>query len=183
MLSDVAIKCFIDAGDVNIVSRSDINIRSASICLKLDDTIGIFSESSKEIDPDDSSTYPELNKVIINDDFIIKPNQIILASTLEYIGLSNKISGHVSNISGLARLGLNVILSTHISPGFGWSEPRPITLEIHNVSSSPIVLRPNMRICHLILFELNPPASFGYDDAFPNKYRNNKASKSEYSNC
>jgi len=157
-------------------------LRPASICLHLGSDLLTVRSHPSLIDPNDVATYPKQKKLSLSehDTYVLSPGEFILGATVEKISLSNEILGHISNISGLARLGLNVVFSTHIAPGFGSLSPRPLTLEIHNASRTSLILRPNMRICHLLVSRVYPKATAGYDELFPNRYLGNGPSESEY---
>ena len=112
----------------------------------------------------DNSTYPNYKINKINSTGLeIKPNKLILVNTHERIKLSREYAGFIQNLSGLARLGLQIMLSNFINPGFGEISPSTLTLEILNYSGVPIRIYPTMRICHLIFFNLSSKASSGYD--------------------
>lgn len=171
-LSNVAIKNMINQGDLKISPLAEDSIRPASICLHMSDKILIFPPQQTIIDPTNPDTYPSAKQLILSQEqgYNLAPNEFLLASTLESVGLSKKITGYISNISGLARLGVTVALSTHVAPGFGELAPRPLTLEIYNSSQFTIKIKPDIRICHLILHSATPPSSKGYDELFPKKY-------------
>lgn len=179
-LSDLDIRNAILNRELVVDCESELDIRPASICLHLCPTIYMLAKREECVDVLDQSTYPELIAPPTHQEhaFILGPGDFALGATVEKIGLSTSLSGHISNISGLARLGLNTILSTHISPGFGEQNPRPITLEIHNISRSPIKLTFGMRICHLIISRTATTASIGYDSK--GRYILNSPDGSEY---
>lgn len=182
ILSNVDIQSQVDSGDIKIVPYDKDLLRPSSYCLTLGTEIIIFKKSVVAVNLLDSSTYPKSEKVFISKEhpYSISPGEFILASSLECLGMPNTITGFLSNISGLARLGLNVLLSTHISSGFGLKNQKVIALEIHNVANYSIELIPNIRICHLIFAKNYTPSSQGYDELFPNKY--STFILSEYSN-
>ncbi|MDP1594363.1 MAG: dCTP deaminase [Gallionella sp.] len=183
VFSDLGIRRLIEQGLLKVVPFADSSIRPASICLHLSDDLLIFEGAKTVVDLDDSATFPNSRRISMSTtgNYELLPNQFLLGATKESIALSKQLVGHVSNISGLARLGISVALSTHIAPGFGESLSRPLTLEIYNASSSIIRLRPSIRICHLLISPVEPTASVGYDDMFPKKYINPSPGSSEYS--
>lgn len=181
-LSDIEIRKAIQNGDFSILHNTTPDIRSASICLHLSENIIIPSYTSHEVDVRRPETYPTCiaERIAPSNGHLLLPGDFILGSTLEGIAFSNSLAGHISNISGLARLGLNTILSTYVSPGFGAGLARPITLEIHNSSIAPIRIFPGMRICHLLLAKLSSTAHSGYDHSNPGKYLTNAPQGSEF---
>lgn len=175
ILSNADIQKQIDSGDIKINPYYQENIRPSSYCLTLGNEIIRFKDSVEAVSLLDSSTYPKSEKVFISREnpYSISPGEFVLASSFESLSVPNTISGFLSNISGLARLGLNVLLSTHISSGFGLKEKKVIALEIHNVAKHSIELIPNIRICHLIFAKNITPSTQGYDELFPHKYSRN----------
>jgi len=117
------------------------------------------------IDVRNQASYPKAFEVKVNsqEGFSVPPRSFILAQTLERITISRTLSGFISNLSGLARIGLQVVISTYISPGYGEKEACSLTLEVFNHLDRSIKIYPGMRICHLILNRLSTPASSSYD--------------------
>lgn len=164
MLSDTDIKNYVERGELKISPFSKSQLRPSSYLLTLSTTIGILSESLKPVDLSDKSSYPDIRKIEIGcDGFILEPNEFILASTVEKIGLGRKVGAILRNRTGLSRLGLSAEISSLISPGFGEIEPYPLTLELKNFSKSPILLNPGLEICHCVFFQLLTPSTSGYD--------------------
>jgi dCTP deaminase len=181
MFSNSDIQSLLLDGSLVVISEKDLNIRPGSICLHLAAEVMVFDMPPQPVDLSKSITYPELvGEKIFDEGYILNPGQFILAGTMEKVGLNESIGGELSNLSGLARLGLNVLLSTHVAPGFGGKEPKAFTLEIHNVAPFPLVLHAGMRICHLILHRMNTVASIGYDELMADKYKSGAPSGSEY---
>ncbi|UOQ44572.1 dCTP deaminase [Halobacillus salinarum] len=98
----------------------------------------------------------------VGEDFILYPNQLVLASTFEYIRLPQNITGFVITRSSLTRLGLNI--SSIIQPGFAGT----LTLQLSNLGENAIKLRTGMRLVQLVLYNVEEPAM---------SYRTNSASK------
>ena len=96
--------------------------------------------------------------------FILHPNQLILAVTLEYIVLPTIIFAQVVSRSSWGRLGLVVATASLVHPGFKGC----LTLELANLSDSPITLYPGLLIGQLIFYEVKtlgePPAYTGRYD-------------------
>jgi len=182
ILSDIDIKKSIINGEFSIKHDNKLDIRSASICMHLSENITIPLRKQLEVDIRKQETYPKskLEKINESNGHLLLPGDFLLGATIECISLSNSLTGQLSNISGLARLGLNTVLSTFVSPGFGANLARPLTLEIHNASNFPIRIFPGMRICHLLLMRLESQASNGYDQSNPDKYLTNAPQDSEF---
>lgn len=147
-------------------------LRPSSYCCTLGGEIYCFEGDGETIDLLDSSSYPSLKTISIKDKpYVLPPSGFILAETKETFGLGCKVTGHISNISGLARVGLSVALSTHVASGFGAVTPRPLALEIKNISMFHIGLVAGVRICHLVFLKNLSESSCGYDEMFPDKYQ------------
>lgn len=83
-------------------------------------------------------------------EFVLHPNQLILAVTLEYVSLPNSVFCQVASRSSWGRLGLVVATASIVQPGFKGC----LTLELANLSDSPITLYPGLLIGQLIFYEV-----------------------------
>ncbi len=91
------------------------------------------------------------------------PGDFIIGKTVEWVGLSNRLSGRVEGRSSLARLGIGVhITAPKIDPGFH----NQITLEIFHLGKSKVKLTSGMTICTLLVERLGHPAGVGYQGMF-----------------
>ena len=81
--------------------------------------------------------------------FYLHPNELVLASTLEYIRLPVSVAGHVTSRSRWGRAGLVIATATAIHPGFTGT----ITLELINLGEVPLALYPEERVAQLIISE------------------------------
>lgn len=164
MLSDTDINNFVERGELKISPFTKSQLRPSSYLLTLSTTVGILSESLAPVELSEKSSYPDFNETEIGSDgFILQPNDFVLASTVEKIGLGRKVGAILRNRTGLSRLGLSAEISSLISPGFGEIEPYPLTLELKNFSKSPILIKPGLEICHCVFFQLLSPSTSGYD--------------------
>lgn len=84
--------------------------------------------------------------------FNLHPGQSILVCTLEYIGMPNDLEGYVTLRSSLSRLPILANTAT-IHPCFRGV----ITLSFTSMASSPIALRPGMRVAQLQMHYLSSP--------------------------
>ena len=85
-------------------------------------------------------------------DFILHPNNFVLAVTLEWIRLPSHLAAFVMGRSSWGRHGLIIETAPGVHPGFSGC----LTLEMANVGDVPIRLRPGARICQLYFHETNP---------------------------
>src|SRR5512139_312918 len=90
------------------------------------------------------------------DEITIKPGDAYLASTWEYLRLPNDVAGAVFLKSSMARLGLDHALAGWVDPGFEGN----LTLELH--AHREITLHAGQRVIQIVLYELDPAASFPY---------------------
>jgi dCTP deaminase len=85
--------------------------------------------------------------------FLVVPaHQTILGATLEFIKLPDDISGQVLTKSSVARTFIVVETAPWIHPEYRGC----LTLEIANVSNTPVLLYPGRPICQLILMHIAP---------------------------
>lgn len=82
--------------------------------------------------------------------FELKPQQLVLGTTVERIELGPRVCAKVEGKSSLGRMGLAVhVTAGFVDPGFKGQ----ITLELFNLSPSPIRLRPGLAVCQVSFME------------------------------
>ncbi len=101
-------------------------------------------------------TEPKQNKnlastyyVPFGNDFILHPNNFVLAVTLEWIRMPLHLSAYVTGRSSWGRHGLIIETAPGVHPGFTGC----LTLEMANVGDVPIKIRPGTRICQLFFHD------------------------------
>ncbi len=83
--------------------------------------------------------------------FLVVPaHQTILGATLEFIKLPSDVSGQVLTKSSVARTFIVVETAPWIHPQYRGC----LTLEIANVSNTPVLLYPGRLICQLVLMRI-----------------------------
>lgn len=92
-------------------------------------------------------TFFEETRRDLGNSFLVYPNQVVLATTLEYISLPDHIYADVLTRSSYARLGL--VINTMVQPGYRGC----ISLELFNHGNTPIELVVGSRICQIRLFD------------------------------
>lgn len=106
----------------------------------------LLGRASYDLRLSDKVIDPESGEVIELTDFQLLPGQFVLANTLEYLVLSEKVAGLVMGRSSLARLGVLTTLDAHlVEPGFEGS----LTLTLKNVSNKPVLLRGGLAVVHV----------------------------------
>jgi dCTP deaminase len=167
LLSDRDILAEIEGGHVGISPLNRCLIQPASIDLQLSPDFLLFP-SALTIDPADDP--PPMCPARIADDarLVLPAGGFALGSTVETVRLPDYIAGRVEGKSTLGRIGLQAHSTAGwIDPGFTGT----ITLELHNVNSAPVALRPGMLIGQLCLFRLSSPAISPYGSAArPGRY-------------
>lgn len=139
-------------------------IQPASIDLTLANEWRVYDGMGDQLPPIDhlidiDNAKEVRTKKIIADEYLLKPHELILCSTLEYVDIPRDIQAQVHGKSSLGRLGLLVhITAGFIDPGFKGK----ITLEMYNLNNRPILLRAGKSICQLSMTQLTHPAEFPY---------------------
>lgn len=105
-----------------VIREPYIDIKKSDIIKFFDDTYRNFGES-----------------------FILYPNQLVLATTFEYVKMPNNLVGNIITRSSINRLGLCV--TSIVQPGYSGT----LTLELINNTNTAIKLTVGMRIVQLIL--------------------------------
>jgi dCTP deaminase len=174
VLTDRGIRRAHATGELRVDPFDAALVRPAALSLRLGHE-AFTLVTHGPVDVADRSTHPEL--VLKEPDgrgrLAIEPGEVVLAPTLEKIGLSENLAGLVDGTSDYARLGIGVVLCGQVSPGFGRDTGAVLTLEIVNHLRHPVLLYPGARICNLMLF-----ASSGSErpyGAMPHNYSSDHA--------
>ncbi|MCX6829593.1 MAG: dCTP deaminase [candidate division Zixibacteria bacterium] len=96
--------------------------------------------------------YQTWQRINFGEKMVLHPNELVLASTFEYICLPNDIFAYVLSRSSWGRLGLVVATATAINPGYKGC----LTLEMVNLGRVPLVLYPGLPVAQLILHLASP---------------------------
>jgi dCTP deaminase len=109
------------------------------------------------IDPFDRATFGGREEVTVpfGEQFVLHPLHFVLGSTLEYIRLPNDLAGQVLGRSSWGRLGLVVATAVVVQAGFAGC----LTLELANMGSVPLLLRPGLRVAQLCVWRAVAPAT------------------------
>ncbi|MGA2591758.1 MAG: dCTP deaminase [Bryobacteraceae bacterium] len=86
---------------------------------------------------------------------VVPAHQTVLGSTLEFIKLPYDVSGQILTKSSIARTFIVVETAPWIHPGYRGC----LTLEIANVSNTPLLLYPGRQIAQLVLMAIRPKPS------------------------
>lgn len=138
-LSDKTIRLYLKQKKIIVVpDLKDTNIRNVGIRAHLANTI-MIAEPNQLVDLKNPAEikYKKIN--LDKKEFILKPGDFILGSTIEKLSMSRDLIAFIDGRSTVARLGLTVHLSSTTADGL-WDEPQSITLEIANIGNLNIKL-------------------------------------------
>lgn len=180
VLADHQIRRAVGTGEIRIDPFDPAMIRPAAISLRLGTDASVL-DASHPIDARDSETYPALTPRPPDDlgRLVINAGEVLLASTFERITLGDGLTGILDGISDVARLGISVVLSQQVSPGFGSPDGAVITLEIVSRLPQPIILYPGTRICNLMIMRCGR-ADNSYSSFLHNHSRDSRAMPSNW---
>jgi dCTP deaminase len=152
LLVDRDIRAALRRGDLVVDDLDPELIRPAALSLRLGVEAYLLG-SRQPVDVTDPTTYPDLVPQPVDQQgrLVLAPGEVMLAPTLERVGVSERLVGLLDGTSDWARLGVSVVLCHQVSPGFGMPDGTPLTLEIVNRLAHAIWLRPGTRIANLLL--------------------------------
>lgn len=169
LLADCDLLAEIRAGGLALDPFDPQAVQPASIDVRLDTAFLVFNNHERtHIDPADPD--PLTTTVHAGPDgFVLHPGELVLASTVERISLGSALAARLEGKSSLGRLGLMVHSTAgFIDPGFSGQ----VTLELSNVATLPIILRPGMRIGQLCVIKLTSRADRPYGtDGLGSRYQ------------
>lgn len=159
ILSDHTIKECLASGELVIDPMDESSIQPASVDFHLGDHFLILDEQQMtSIAMDQPIAYRE----IVGAKITIPPHSFILATTKEFIRLSDTITSFVEGRSSVGRMGLFIQNAGWVDPGFEGK----ITLELYNASRLPIVLEAGRRICQFVFCRLTHRADRPYQGKY-----------------
>jgi len=130
-----------EGGEVSI----DLRLGRWFLVLRQDRT-NIFDVISQAV----ASPEPHVARAIFvpfGKSFVVHPGGFLLGATLEWIRLPSDLGGYITGKSSWGRRGLIIETAASIHPGFTGC----LTLEISNLGSVPIAIRPGLTICQISL--------------------------------
>ncbi len=170
VLSDRDILKALERGDIVIEPLDDEYLEEAlgpaSLDLRLGNEFVVFKTLHKScIDPTvDAAENTE--KVVLSEDeeFVINPGELVLASTLERVELNAPdLTAVLHGRSSLGRLGIQV----HVEAGYvdpGWRGR--LTLELVNFNPMPVKLKPGMRVVQIVFHRLSSEPEGWYEGKY-----------------
>ncbi len=159
ILADSEIKALVQQGNIYVPTDNhpidlDLQLGPSSIDLRLGPEMLLFDNHAMRIIDLSEKTPPRMRRVQVDEKegFVLHPGEFVLGTTVEAVKIPVELVGRLEGRSSLGRLGL-VIHATagFIDPGFEGQ----ITLEMQNIGSQPLLLRPFQRICQLCLIRMS----------------------------
>lgn len=148
-----------------ILSKDQVG--QASIDLRLGNIFKVSRQTREgfiDISKDNIEKFFDTSYRDFGEDFILYPNQLVLANTFEFIKLPNNIMSNIYTRSSINRLGVKI--SSIAQPGYSGT----LTLELINRSDSPVKLKCGMRIIQLVLFDVGNEGVLPYGNIKGAKY-------------
>lgn len=156
LLSDTSIKQAIKNNQISIEPKViNSNIRPTGIRLHLGNEILIPNENIVvNLNQHQENLYQRVN--LNNTNFILKPHELILASSIEKVKTNNELVSFIDGRSTIARLGMFVHCSSTTFDNIH-EEYRSVVFEIYNCGKFSIQLEPNTPIALLSFIKLSSP--------------------------
>ncbi|MCF6157862.1 MAG: dCTP deaminase [wastewater metagenome] len=142
------------------------HIQPSSVDLTLNSKIKVPKKGYSEILNIFDEVSEDIFEEVSLDRYTLEPGAFVLAQIKETIGISKRYMGQIHNRNSLIRLGINVGLSTYINPGYCGKLP----IVINNIGNFEIQLVPGMRICQLVVYDVEPESQRGYNERKDAKY-------------
>jgi len=161
-LSDVDIRREIKDGNIVIEDFDEKRLQPASYDILLGNRFLITDLHATEyIDPEREIFAKTIETIVDDGDaFVLHPGVSVVGFSKDYFG-SEKYFTEVNGKSSLARIGLLIHNSASlINPGHYLN----VALELCNLNTVPIILRPGMEIAQLTFSELSNPPSKDYKE-------------------
>jgi dCTP deaminase len=165
ILSDRSIRDLVAEGRLVISPYDAALVQPASVDVRLGRQFRVMRNSRMtHIDPTvDNDGLMETVEVPDGEPFVLHPGEFALGHTAETFELCDDVVGIVNGKSSLGRLGLQVHATAgFVDPGFAGV----IVLELSNVATLPILLRPGMKVAQMVFQRLDRAAErpYGHPD-------------------
>jgi dCTP deaminase len=98
----------------------------------------------------DAAKLAKTHYVPFHKHFILHPKDFVLAVTLEWVRMPDKLAGYVVGRSSWGRRGLIIATAAGVHPGFTGC----LTLELSNVGEVPLALVPGITICQMFFHKV-----------------------------
>lgn len=161
MLSDAGIVHAMELGAINIYPFEFSQLQPATYDLRLGSVLKRMKTGHEPIDPDKdtSEEFETIESFTRDEEFFLLPGQFVLGSVFEYIKVGDRFAAKMEGKSSRGRVGLLAhVTAGFVDPGYEGN----LTLEMCNIASRPVILRPGMRICQIAFWPLSSPAQRPY---------------------
>ncbi|PQV63125.1 dCTP deaminase [Abditibacterium utsteinense] len=165
VLSDVDLLSALESGKIRISPAPDLEsqLGACSLDLRLGNEFRVFERARTAfIDPRNGINWDEFTRVVDVPDgeqFIMHPQELVLAATVEEISLPADMLGRLEGRSSLGRLGIIVHgTAPMFFPGFVGR----CVMELGNIGPMPVALYPGMRICSMTFETISSASSRPY---------------------
>ena len=165
VLSDIDLLAAIKDGRITITPEPDLSVQlgPCGLDFRLGNEFRVFERTrTPYIDPHQDMNWDDFTRIVTvpNDEpFIIHPQELVLAATIEEMTLPNDILGRLEGRSSLGRVGIIVHGTAPLFyPGFSGRS----VMELGNIGPMPVALYPGMRICSFTFEMLSSPTSRPY---------------------
>ncbi len=139
----------ISLGNIEIDPFDEANVGPGSVDLRLGNEFRVFKKLRNACIVEDGISIEDLTDLIeVKDSFTLMPGETVLGITLERIKLPPTICGWLEGRSRFARMGLVIHMTAgFVQPGINNRQ----VLEIGNLAPFPLVLKPGVKICQIVL--------------------------------
>jgi dCTP deaminase len=136
-------------GAIEIDPFEEDQVGPASIDLRLGREFRVFKKLRNALVVEDRITIEDLTERLETEEsFTLMPGETVLGITQERIKLPASICGWLEGRSRFARMGLVIhMTASFVQPGINNRQ----VLEIGNLAPFPLVLKPGVRICQIVL--------------------------------
>jgi dCTP deaminase len=145
-------------GTIEIEPFDEDQVGPGSVDLHLGREFRVFKKLRNACVVEDSISVEALTERLeAEESFTLMPGETVLGMTHERIKLPDSICGWLEGRSRFARMGLVIhMTASFVQPGI---DNRQV-LEIGNLAPFPLVLKPGVRICQMILERTEGKASY-----------------------
>ena len=161
ILADRTIRELVAAGRLAIEPFDHDCVQPASVDVRLGTEFRVMRNNRvTHIDPRVANdALMDTVQVPANEPFVLHPGEFALGHTAERFSMPDDVVGIVNGKSSLGRLGLQVHATAgFVDPGFSGV----IVLELSNVATLPILLRPGMKVAQMVFQSTDQPAERPY---------------------
>jgi len=136
-------------GNIEIDPFEEGMVGPGSIDLRLGNEFRVFKKLRNACVVDDGISMEDLTERLeVKESFTLMPGETVLGITLERIKLPSTICGWLEGRSRFARMGLVIHMTAgFVQPGINNRQ----VLEIGNLAPFPLVLKPGVKICQMVL--------------------------------